>query len=130
MNKISIIVPCFNEEEVLHIFYDKITEVSRGIEAEFEYIFVDDGSKDRTLEILKDIEEDMKKGNDVKYFKPKGAEIHEAKSHAKTRHHHNSKDNPKYVIQFSPADELLKFADLLERGYISREEFDRKKVFY
>ncbi|WP_296870479.1 SHOCT domain-containing protein [uncultured Methanobrevibacter sp.] len=32
-----------------------------------------------------------------------------------------------YVIQFSPADELLKFADLLERGYISREEFDRKK---
>ncbi|MBR3133408.1 MAG: glycosyltransferase family 2 protein [Clostridia bacterium] len=54
MNKISIIVPCFNEEEVLHIFYDKITEVSRGIEADFEYIFVDDGSKDKTLEILKD----------------------------------------------------------------------------
>ncbi|MBR3152735.1 MAG: glycosyltransferase family 2 protein [Clostridia bacterium] len=54
MNKISIIVPCYNEEEVLHIFYDKITDVSRGIDADFEYIFVDDGSKDKTLEILKD----------------------------------------------------------------------------
>ena len=84
---------------------------------------------DEMERIQKDIEEDMKKGNDVKYFKPKDAEIPKAKSHAKTRHHHhNSKDNPKYVIQFSPADELLKFADLLERGYISREEFDRKKV--
>ena len=54
MYKISIIVPCYNEEEVLHIFYDKITEVSRGIDAEFEYIFIDDGSKDKTLKILKD----------------------------------------------------------------------------
>lgn len=54
MNKISIIVPCYNEEEVLHIFYDKITEVSKGIDAEFEYVFVDDGSADKTLDILKE----------------------------------------------------------------------------
>ena len=53
MDKISIIVPCYNEEEVLNIFYEKITEVSKGIDANFEYIFVDDGSSDRTLEILK-----------------------------------------------------------------------------
>lgn len=53
MNKISIIVPCYNEEDVLEIFYKKITEVSSQINAEFEYIFVDDGSKDRTLEILR-----------------------------------------------------------------------------
>lgn len=54
MNKISIIVPCFNEEEVLEIFYNKITEVSETIDAEFEYIFVDDGSEDKTLQILKE----------------------------------------------------------------------------
>lgn len=54
MNKISIIVPCYNEEEVLEIFYSKITEISEGIDAEFEYIFVDDGSKDKTLNILKE----------------------------------------------------------------------------
>ena len=35
MNKISIIVPCFNEEEVLEIFYNKITEVSEDIDADF-----------------------------------------------------------------------------------------------
>ena len=54
MNKISVVVPCYNEEAVLQIFYDKICEVSQKIDAEFEYVFVDDGSKDRTLEILKE----------------------------------------------------------------------------
>ena len=54
MNKISIIVPVYNEEEAIKIFYDKITEVSAKIEADFEYIFVNDGSKDKTLEIIKD----------------------------------------------------------------------------
>lgn len=54
MSKISIIVPCFNEEAVLEIFYNKITEVSSGIDADFEYLFVDDGSTDKTLEILRE----------------------------------------------------------------------------
>lgn len=54
MNKISIIVPVYNEEEAIKIFYDKITEVSAKIEADFEYIFVNDGSKDKTLEIAKE----------------------------------------------------------------------------
>lgn len=54
MNKISIIVPVYNEEEAIKIFYDKITEVSDKMEADFEYIFVNDGSKDKTLEIAKE----------------------------------------------------------------------------
>lgn len=53
MSRISIIVPCYNEEAVLDIFYKKIVEVSEKVGEEFEYIFVDDGSKDRTLEIVK-----------------------------------------------------------------------------
>lgn len=53
MNKISIIVPCYNEEEVLDIFYNKIIEVSSKMDAEFEFIYVDDGSNDKTLEIIK-----------------------------------------------------------------------------
>ena len=65
MDKISIIVPCYNEEEVLSIFYNKITEVSSQIEAEFEYIFVDDGSADKTLEILKEY---SKKDNRVRFL--------------------------------------------------------------
>lgn len=54
MNKISIIVPVYNEEEAIKIFYDKITEVSAKMDADFEYIFVNDGSKDKTLEIAKE----------------------------------------------------------------------------
>lgn len=54
MDKISIIVPCYNEEEAIKIFYDKITEVSSRVEADFEYIFVNDGSKDKTLEIVRE----------------------------------------------------------------------------
>lgn len=65
MNKISIIVPCYNEEDVLKIFYNKITEVSKTIDADFEYVFVDDGSKDKTLEILKEY---SKKDNRVRFI--------------------------------------------------------------
>lgn len=55
---ISIIIPCYNEEQVLPIFFDKVEEVKkRDFEnkADFEYIFVDDGSIDSTLSILKSI---------------------------------------------------------------------------
>ena len=55
MDKISIIVPCFNEEKVLPLFYKEINMVIKHLEkVEFEIIFVDDGSRDRTLEIIKD----------------------------------------------------------------------------
>ena len=54
MNKISVIVPCFNEEEVLWMFYEKTSEVLNEIEnIEYELLFVDDGSKDHTKDILR-----------------------------------------------------------------------------
>ena len=53
MRKISLIVPCYNEEEALPIFYKEVARVSAGMpEFEFEFLFVDDGSKDRTSQIL------------------------------------------------------------------------------
>lgn len=56
MKRISVIVPCYNEAEVLEIFYNEISKVSAQMsEYDFQFIFVDDGSKDRTLEIMKDI---------------------------------------------------------------------------
>ena len=55
MKKISVIVPCFNEEDSLPFFYEEINKVSNEmIEVSFEFLFVDDGSKDRTLSILKE----------------------------------------------------------------------------
>ena len=54
MNKISVVVPCFNEEEVLSMFHKKTTEVLNEIEGiTYELLFVDDGSKDHTKDILR-----------------------------------------------------------------------------
>ena len=55
MEKMSIVVPCYNEEKALPIFYNEIIKVSKEFEnVEFEYIFVDDGSKDKTLDLVTD----------------------------------------------------------------------------
>ena len=51
--KISIVVPCYNEEEALSFFYKKIKKVSEEMDSDFELIFVDDGSIDKTLDVLK-----------------------------------------------------------------------------
>ena len=53
---ISVIVPCYNEQEVLHMFYDEISRVAALItDYNFEFIFVNDGSKDNTLKICKEL---------------------------------------------------------------------------
>ena len=52
---ISIIVPCFNEEESLPLFYAEMEKIKSRIDDNFEYIFVNDGSKDRTLQVLRDL---------------------------------------------------------------------------
>ena len=51
---LSVIVPCYNEEQALPIFYEEISNVLKTIKTlEYELIFVDDGSKDNTLNIIK-----------------------------------------------------------------------------
>lgn len=57
MQLISIVVPCFNEQAAIPIFCKKIAEVSEKMKslADFEIIFVDDGSKDETLNIIKNL---------------------------------------------------------------------------
>lgn len=65
MKKIDIVVPCYNESEVLEIFYNSINEILININYEFELIFINDGSQDTTLNILKDL---SKKDNRVKYI--------------------------------------------------------------
>ena len=53
---ISAIVPCYNEEESLPLFYERICEVADKLsEADFEFLFVNDGSRDRTLHILREL---------------------------------------------------------------------------
>lgn len=66
METISVIVPCFNEQESLPFFYEEINKVSKQMNAlSFEFIFVDDGSKDNTLSVIKEY---ASKDERVKYI--------------------------------------------------------------
>lgn len=66
---ISIIIPCYNEEAVLPLFYEEITKQSDimrdKFHADFEYLFVNDGSDDNTLTLIKSLAAEDKR---VKYI--------------------------------------------------------------
>lgn len=56
MKLISVVVSCYNEEEVLPIFYEEIIKIAQKLDkVNFEFLFVDDGSKDKTLKVIKDL---------------------------------------------------------------------------
>lgn len=64
--KISIIVPCYNEEESLPIFYKEIDKISKEMKVvDFEFLFINDGSRDKTLNILREM---AKKDKRVRYI--------------------------------------------------------------
>lgn len=44
--KIALIVPCYNEQEALPIFYREMSKIMKEIDCQYELIFVNDGSKD------------------------------------------------------------------------------------
>lgn len=76
MNKLcSCIVPCFNEEKVIPIYYDEMQKVMKQEEnIEFEIIFVDDGSKDGTLEIMRKLSEQDPKVHYISFSRNFGKE--------------------------------------------------------
>ena len=66
MKKLSVIVPCYNEEAVLSAFYEEIIKIAQKCNSyEFEFLFVNDGSRDKTQGI---IESFANKDNRVKYI--------------------------------------------------------------
>ena len=72
---ISIIVPCFNEQESLLMFHDETSKVLNGIDGyDFEILYVDDGSKDKTLEILRDISSRDKNAKYISFSRNFGKE--------------------------------------------------------
>lgn len=54
LKKLTLIVPCFNEQEALPFFYKEAISVLKNLNYEYELLFINDGSKDNTLNILKD----------------------------------------------------------------------------
>ena len=65
MKKISIVIPCYNEEKTIPYFYNEINKISKKIKCDFEFIFVNDGSCDNTMEIIKKY---VRKDKRVKYI--------------------------------------------------------------
>ena len=63
--KITAIVPCYNEQEAIPYFYDEATKVLSGMDVDYELLFINDGSKDGTLSVLKDY---AQKDEHVKYI--------------------------------------------------------------
>ena len=55
MKKVTIIVPCYNEQESLPYFYQETVSVLQKINYDYEFLFVNDGSKDGTLPILREL---------------------------------------------------------------------------
>jgi glycosyltransferase involved in cell wall biosynthesis len=55
MKKISIIIPCYNEQKTLGIYYETMNDIMLSLSTiyDYEFIFIDDGSKDETLKIIK-----------------------------------------------------------------------------
>ncbi len=51
----SLIVPVFNEQEVLHAFYERASKVMQGLDGPYEILFVDDGSVDNTRDMLREL---------------------------------------------------------------------------
>ncbi|MCD8004064.1 MAG: glycosyltransferase family 2 protein [Oscillospiraceae bacterium] len=57
MKKLSLIVPCYNEQEALPLFYAEAAKVVQSMPCDYEFIFVNDGSKDETLSLLRQMAE-------------------------------------------------------------------------
>ena len=66
MKKVSFIIPCYNEEESLPILYQRLNNVANQLNNyKWEFIFINDGSKDKTEEIIENLN---KNDNRVKLF--------------------------------------------------------------
>ena len=114
--KISVVVPCYNEQESILLFYDEINRVSAGMEQEFEFIFVNDGSSDYTLECMKELSE---KDARVKYVSFSRNFGKEAAIHAGF-----SKAEGDYIVMMDadlqdPPSLLPEMLSYMEEGYDS-----------
>ena len=67
MEKISVLVPCYNEEKALPYFFEELNKNIKKFpkDVDFEIMFINDGSKDKTLDVIKELKE---KDNRIKYI--------------------------------------------------------------
>jgi len=63
--KVSIVVPLLNEDESLHHLYNEIRKAVKGISSDYELMFIDDGSTDKSLSVIKEL---ARTDNKIRYF--------------------------------------------------------------
>lgn len=86
MKRISVIVPCLNEQEVIPVYYQTMVPVMGKMkDTEFELLFIDDGSDDRTLDILRELNKKDKRCRYLSFTRNFGKEaaIYAGLEHAK-----------------------------------------------
>lgn len=110
--KLSLIIPCYNEEENIKPMYDKIIETFENVKYDYEMIFVNDGSKDKTIIKLKELVKSHKHNIKVVDFSRnfgKEAAIYaglkESKGEMVALIDADLQQDPKYVV------EMVKFLD-------------------
>lgn len=113
---ISFIVPVFNEEESLEAFYKELISIIPNLDKSYEIIFVDDGSKDRSLEILKSF---SSKNKNVKIF---SFRKNQGKSEALTYGFEKSSGDYVVTLDADLQDKPTEISKLLEK--IKKEGFD------
>lgn len=78
MKTMSIVVPCYNEEEVIPLFIKEVQNIEIKIKERFnldiEYIFIDDGSKDNTINVMKDFSKKYSKFRYISFSRNFGKE--------------------------------------------------------
>lgn len=116
MEKLSIVVPCYNEENVIETFYEKLMEIADKISKKYDYevIFVDDGSKDETFSKMKGLREKNNKIKIISFSRNFGKEagIHAGLS--------NSTGELTVVMDADlqhPPEILLEMIKYIEEGY-------------
>jgi len=122
---LSIVVPCYNEEQILEMFYNEIKKILNIIKYDYEIIFIDDGSTDRTPDIIKEFHRTNKRVSLISFSRNFGKEsgIYAGLS--------NSKGNLILVmdadLQHQPKV-LLEMIKYIEKGYdtVTTQRINRK----
>ena len=76
MEKISVVISCYNEEKSIPLFYKEMERVRKKDfkDIEFEYIFVNDGSEDTTIDVIKELNKKDKKVRYISFSRNFGKE--------------------------------------------------------
>lgn len=122
---LSIVVPCYNEEQILEMFYNEIKKILNIIKYDYEIIFIDDGSTDRTPDIIKEFHRNNKRVSLISFSRNFGKE---SGIYAGLR---NSKGDLILVmdadLQHQPKV-LLEMIKYIEKGYdtVTTQRINRK----